>query len=320
MPDLVQSVRLDLKAMRRPVVGVIGNAYRIENRFATQMVGERNLRAVAEVAGALPLMFAGSPRDHRYRRLAGCGRRRRADRRPRQCSPDAFRHRAGSPARTLRHPSRRSGAGAVGSLRRPRRAAVRHLPRPAGDERRLRRLAASGNPRIAGPHEPPDAAAGERRNPSRSQGHLRRPPRRQPGSRRRLRANPRLRDHPRQLAARPGHPRTRQTGRRSRAWRRTAPSRRSGSRTRRALRSACNGTPNTIRSAIRSTARCFRRLARRWWRASGWDSWRIGPMSASARVPANAVQNINCGCGTFALRDGWGLRSIAVGSSARDRT
>jgi putative glutamine amidotransferase len=47
--------------MRRPVVGVIGNAYRIEDRFATQMVGERNLRAVAEVAGALPLMFAGSP-------------------------------------------------------------------------------------------------------------------------------------------------------------------------------------------------------------------------------------------------------------------
>src|SRR5216684_8355697 len=47
--------------MRKPVVGVIGNAYRIENRFATQMVGERNLRAVAEVSGALPMMFAGSP-------------------------------------------------------------------------------------------------------------------------------------------------------------------------------------------------------------------------------------------------------------------
>src|SRR5216684_5605010 len=47
--------------MRRPVVGVIGNAYRIEDRFATQLVGERNLRAVAEVAGALPLMFAGTP-------------------------------------------------------------------------------------------------------------------------------------------------------------------------------------------------------------------------------------------------------------------
>ena len=48
---------------RKPVVGVIGNAYRIENRFATQMVGEKNLRAVAEVAGALPLMFAGTPEN-----------------------------------------------------------------------------------------------------------------------------------------------------------------------------------------------------------------------------------------------------------------
>jgi putative glutamine amidotransferase len=47
--------------MKRPVVGVIGNAYRIEDRFATQMVGERNLLAVAEVAGALPLMFAATP-------------------------------------------------------------------------------------------------------------------------------------------------------------------------------------------------------------------------------------------------------------------
>jgi len=47
--------------MRRPVVGVIGNAHLVENRFAAQMVGERNLRAVAEVSGALPLMFAGSP-------------------------------------------------------------------------------------------------------------------------------------------------------------------------------------------------------------------------------------------------------------------
>src|ERR1044072_6016171 len=48
-------------AMRRPVVGVIGNAHRVENRFQTQMVGERNLRAVAEVSGGLPVMFAGSP-------------------------------------------------------------------------------------------------------------------------------------------------------------------------------------------------------------------------------------------------------------------
>ncbi len=47
--------------MKRPVVGVIGNSFLVENRFSAQMVGEGNLRAVAEVAGALPVMFAGSP-------------------------------------------------------------------------------------------------------------------------------------------------------------------------------------------------------------------------------------------------------------------
>jgi putative glutamine amidotransferase len=48
--------------MKRPVVGVIANAHRVENnRYAVQQVGERNLRAVADAAGALPLMFAGSP-------------------------------------------------------------------------------------------------------------------------------------------------------------------------------------------------------------------------------------------------------------------
>src|SRR5882757_5922193 len=47
--------------MTKPVVGVIGNVFQVENRFPAQMVGERNLRAVAEAAGALPLMFAGTP-------------------------------------------------------------------------------------------------------------------------------------------------------------------------------------------------------------------------------------------------------------------
>ncbi len=47
--------------MSKPLVGVIGSAHLVEDRFAVQMVGERNLRAVAEVAGALPLMFAGAP-------------------------------------------------------------------------------------------------------------------------------------------------------------------------------------------------------------------------------------------------------------------
>lgn len=45
---------------RKPVVGVIGGPLKVEGRFTAQRVGERNLRAVAEVAGALPLMFAGS--------------------------------------------------------------------------------------------------------------------------------------------------------------------------------------------------------------------------------------------------------------------
>lgn len=44
---------------RRAIVGLIGNAHLVDNRFAVQHVGERNLRAVVEVADALPLMFAG---------------------------------------------------------------------------------------------------------------------------------------------------------------------------------------------------------------------------------------------------------------------
>jgi putative glutamine amidotransferase len=47
--------------MKRPVVGVICNSHRAENRFAVQQVGERCLRAVVQVAGAMPLMFASTP-------------------------------------------------------------------------------------------------------------------------------------------------------------------------------------------------------------------------------------------------------------------
>ena len=47
--------------MRRPVIGVIGNARLVESRFTVQVVGEKNLRAIADVIGALPLMFAGAP-------------------------------------------------------------------------------------------------------------------------------------------------------------------------------------------------------------------------------------------------------------------
>lgn len=47
--------------MKPPVIGIIGSAQVIEKRFASQRVGERYLRSVKEVLGALPLMFAGSP-------------------------------------------------------------------------------------------------------------------------------------------------------------------------------------------------------------------------------------------------------------------
>lgn len=47
--------------MRKPVVGVVGNSQLTENRFNVQQVGERNLRAIAEVAEAMPLIFAGIP-------------------------------------------------------------------------------------------------------------------------------------------------------------------------------------------------------------------------------------------------------------------
>jgi putative glutamine amidotransferase len=47
--------------MTRPVIGIIGNSLTVENRFKVQGAGERNMRAVAEVVGALPLIFAGDP-------------------------------------------------------------------------------------------------------------------------------------------------------------------------------------------------------------------------------------------------------------------
>jgi len=47
--------------MAKPVIGVIGNRHIVENRFAVQMAGERNLKAVVDVVHGLPLIFAGNP-------------------------------------------------------------------------------------------------------------------------------------------------------------------------------------------------------------------------------------------------------------------
>jgi len=46
--------------MVRPVVGVIANAHLVDGRFSVQLVGKHDLRALAEVADALPVMFAGA--------------------------------------------------------------------------------------------------------------------------------------------------------------------------------------------------------------------------------------------------------------------
>jgi putative glutamine amidotransferase len=48
-------------ATKTPVVGVIGSAHLAEGKFPAQRVAERILHAAAATAGALPLIFAGSP-------------------------------------------------------------------------------------------------------------------------------------------------------------------------------------------------------------------------------------------------------------------
>lgn len=48
--------------MRKPIVGVIANTQMVEGgRIPVQAAGERNLRAVAEVANALPMIFPSLP-------------------------------------------------------------------------------------------------------------------------------------------------------------------------------------------------------------------------------------------------------------------
>ena len=46
--------------MSKLLVGVIGSGFLVNRRYAVQLVGEKNLRAVAQVADALPLMFGGA--------------------------------------------------------------------------------------------------------------------------------------------------------------------------------------------------------------------------------------------------------------------
>jgi putative glutamine amidotransferase len=47
---------------RRPVVGIIGNSYMMHDRYAVHASGHINSAAVAEVAGAVPLIVPSDPR------------------------------------------------------------------------------------------------------------------------------------------------------------------------------------------------------------------------------------------------------------------
>lgn len=47
--------------MSRPVIGIIGNTHLINNEYRVQAAGEMNIRAVAEVCQALPLVIPAMP-------------------------------------------------------------------------------------------------------------------------------------------------------------------------------------------------------------------------------------------------------------------
>ena len=150
--------------MKRPVIGVIGNTRLIENRFTVQMCGETNLRAVAEVAGALPMMFAGCPDITDIGALLETvdgilltgGR---ANVHPRRFGVEAhpkhepYDERRDDLALALVEACVERGVPLFGICRGLQEMNVAY-----------RRLAASGDPRTAGPGEPPHAATGNRRN------------------------------------------------------------------------------------------------------------------------------------------------------------
>lgn len=47
--------------MRRPVIGIIGNSYLINDQYPAHAAGEMNAQALAEVSGALPLIIPSDP-------------------------------------------------------------------------------------------------------------------------------------------------------------------------------------------------------------------------------------------------------------------
>ena len=237
--------------MAKPVVGVIGNAHLVDNRWTAQMVGERNLRAVADVTGALPLMFAGTPEvtdiDALLDTVDGIlltGARANVhptrfglEAHPRYEPYDSDRD---ALALALVQSCVERGVPLFGICRGFQEMSVafgcslhpeiRELP-----GRMNHRMPRLENGEI---HPDPLVIFADRHEVALIAG-------------RRLCDAARLRDDPGQLAARPGHRLRRASASWSRASPKTAPSRPFVSPTRPALRSASSGTPSTIRSRIR---------------------------------------------------------------------
>ena len=47
---------------RRPIVGIIGNAYLMHDRYAVHASGQMNSDAVSDVAGCVPMIVPSDPR------------------------------------------------------------------------------------------------------------------------------------------------------------------------------------------------------------------------------------------------------------------
>ena len=88
--------------MPKPVVGVIASGYLANGRSAAQLVREKNLRAVADIAEALPLIFAGAPDLTDIGALLDTVDGILLTGEPRQRSSDLFQRRTPSEPRALR--------------------------------------------------------------------------------------------------------------------------------------------------------------------------------------------------------------------------
>ena len=152
--------------MTKPVVGVIGNAYLLHERFNVQLTGEKNLRALAEVADAIPVMFAGAPDIADADALLGVvdgvlltGARANVHPSYFDTEPDV----AYEPYDEARDALALTLIKLCVARNVPR---LRCLPGLSGNERRVWRVTASGDPGYTGTDEPSNAENGNRRSSS----------------------------------------------------------------------------------------------------------------------------------------------------------